>query len=416
MPLTDTAAKQAKPKDKTYKLSDERGMFLQVTPKGQKYWRLKYRYAGKEKLLALGVYPEISLKEARELRDKARALIRQNIDPVAERHAQKAHREFEGKNNFATVAMHWLEKEQPHWSESHAKRVKRAIEKDLIPTLGNKSIATITPPELLKTLRKIESRGAIETAHRAKQIAGKIFRYGVATGLCERDITHDISDALAKPIKTHLAAITDPKEVSKLLVAIDNYEGTPIVKAALQISPLLLSRPGEIRHMEWSEINWEEKRWEIPASKMKLKQPHIVPLSKQALDILLRLRPLTGNGRYIFPSARSTSRPLSDNGTRTALRTLGFDNDTMTPHGFRAMGRTILDEVLGYRIDWIEHQLAHAVKDTNGRAYNRTSHLPQRAKMLQHWANYLDELKTEILSSNIVIDAFKRGNINVNNP
>ncbi len=415
MPLTDTAAKQAKPKDKTYKLSDERGMFLQVTPKGQKYWRLKYRYAGKEKLMALGVYPETSLKEARELRDNARALIRQNIDPVAERQAQKAHREFEGKNSFSAIAMYWFEKEQPHWSESHAKRVKRAIEKDLIPTLGNKGIATITPPELLQTLRKIESRGAIETAHRAKQIAGKIFRYGVATGLCERDISHDISDALAKPIKSHLAAITDPKEVGKLLVAIDSYQGTPVVRAALQISPILLSRPGEIRHMEWSEINWEEQRWEIPASKMKLKQPHVVPLPQQALEILETLRPLTGHGRYVFPSARSSTRPLSDNATRTALRTLGFDNETMTPHGFRAMGRTILDEVLGYRIDWIEHQLAHAVKDTNGRAYNRTSHLPQRAEMLQHWADYLDELRANTLSNNVVIGDFKRGSTNGNN-
>lgn len=391
MALTDTAARQAKAKDKQYKLADGKGMFLLVNPKGQKYWRLKYRFAGKEKLLAIGVYPEISLKEARTLRDRAREQLRKGIDPNEAKKAEKASKN-EAENSFETVAQEWFAKRKPNWSKSHADRVWRALEKDLLPRIGSKPIASITAPELLNALCKVESRGAIETAHRVKQVAGQVFRYGVATGRCERDISLDLKGALAKPVKTHLAAITKPKEVGNLLVAIESFQGTPVVKAALQLSPLLLCRPGELRHMEWTEINWEEKRWEIPGEKMKLKQPHIVPLCRQAIAILEEIQLLTGSGKYVFPNARGTSRPLSENGTRTALRTMGFDNETMTPHGFRAMGRTILDEVLGYRVDWIEHQLAHAVKDTNGRAYNRTTHLPQRAEMMQKWADYLDTL------------------------
>jgi integrase len=270
----------------------------------------------------------------------------------------------------------------------------RALEKDLFPQIGNRPISEITAPDLLMALRKIEARGAVETAHRAKQTAGQIFRFAIATGRAERDPSSDLKGALMNPKKKHLAAITEPKEVGKLLVAMDGFRGTPVVKTALLLSPLLFCRPGELRHMEWTEINWEEERWELPAEKMKMKQPHLVPLSKQALELLREHEKLTGRGRYVFPSARGASRPLSENGVRTALRTLGYDNDTMTPHGFRAMARTILDEVLNFRVDWIEHQLAHAVRDANGRAYNRTAHMEGRREMMQGWADYLDNLRT----------------------
>ena len=280
-------------------------------------------------------------------------------------------------------------------SNSYHDRTLRILEKDLFPYLGARPIAQITAPELLAVLRRIENRGAVDIAHRAKQTSGLIFRYAIATGRAERDPSRDITGALRNRRKIHHAAITDPKEVGKLLVAIDGYTGTPVVKTALKLSPLLFQRPGEIRHMEWSEINWEQRRWEIPAEKMKMRVDHIVPLCQQALDLLTELQRLTGRGKYVFPSARGASRPLSENGVRVALRTIGYANEQMTPHGFRAMARTILDEVLNYRVDWIEHQLAHAVKDPTGRAYNRTAHLEGRTKMMQAWADYLDSLKDE---------------------
>ena len=393
MPLTDTQARQAKAKDKTYRLSDERGMYLEITKAGGKYWRLKYRYSGKEKRLALGVYPEVSLKKARSRRDDARSQLQDGIDPSAHKRAVKNTQSDQAANSFEIVAREWHSKEIPTWSESHSKRVLRSLEKDLFPSLGKRPLNDISSPELLKTLRKIENRGAIETAHRVKQIAGKVFRYGISTGRSERDPSSDLIDALPKTTSKHLAAITDPTAVGKLLIAMDAYQGTPTVKTALLLSPLLLCRPGELRHMEWEEINWENLLWEIPATKMKMKLPHIVPLCKQAITLLEELQLVTGRGKYVFPSPRGASRPLSENGVRTALRTMGYDNETMTPHGFRAMGRTLLDEVLGYRIEWIECQLAHAVKDANGRAYNRTTYLKQRSEMLQKWADYLDTLK-----------------------
>ena len=243
-------------------------------------------------------------------------------------------------------------------------------------------------------------------AHRARQTAGQVFRYAVATGRAERDPSADLRGALQSKTKKHYAAITEPGEVGRLLLAIDAFQGTPVVKTALQLSPILFQRPGEIRAMEWQEINWDEARWELPADKMKMGQPHIVPLPSQAVALLKELRRLTGRGKYVFPSARGASRHLSDNGVRTALRTLGYDNETMTPHGFRAMARTLLDEVLNFRVDWIEHQLAHAVKDPNGRAYNRTSHLDGRTKMMQDWADYLDDLKAGALAGNVIAGRF----------
>ncbi len=403
--LSDIAVKNAAAKEKPYKLADGAGLYLEVMPAGAKYWRLKFRYGGKEKRLALGVYPSVTLKAARKAARDARDKLAAGIDPTETRRQEKLARTVGAENSFRVVALEWYAKERPHWSESHIKRVGWIFENNLFPWLGHRPIAEINPPELLAVLRKTESKGTIETAHRAKNVAGQVFRYAVATGRAERDPTPDLKGALAAPKGGHHAAITDPKEVGALLRAIDGFRGTLAVLAALKLSPLLFCRPGELRQMEWAEINWDESRWEIPAEKMKLREPHIVPLCAQALDILKELQPITGRGRYVFPSARGASRPLSENGVRSALRTLGYSNDHMTPHGFRAMARTILDEVLGYRVEWIEHQLAHAVKDANGRAYNRTTHLPQRRQMMQGWADYLDALKT---SSNVIPVDFTR--------
>jgi len=394
MPLSDIKIKAAKPTDKDYKLGDEKGLFLLIKKNGSKYWRLKYRYGGKEKLLAIGVYPEVTLAAARAKRDEARTLLANDIDPMLHKQANAAARINSAANSFEVIAREWFTKRGKK-SDSGDKRLLALLERDLFPYLGNRPISEITPPELLQSLRRIEARGAVETAHRAKQYAGQIFRYGVATGRAGRDPSNDLRGALATPKETHFAAITNPDEVGQLLAAIEGYKGTPPVQAALKLSPLLFCRPGELRHLEWKEINWDEQRIELSAEKMKLRKPHIIPLSDQAQKILRELHPLTGTGKYVFPNPRGSSRPLSDNGVRTALRTLGFTNEQMTVHGFRAMARTLLDEKLRFPIEWIEHQLAHAVRDALGRAYNRTSYLEQRTEMMQKWADYLDDLRAK---------------------
>jgi len=320
---------------------------------------------------------------------------------------EKITQKNQGDNTFRTVADEWYENQLEGKSESYRDRTKRLLKNDLLPSLGHRPIGEIEPPELLMALRKIEARGAVDMASRARQTAGQVFRYAVATGRAERDPSADLRGALKARKKKHYAAITDPADVGRLLVGIDGFEGTPVVKTALQLSPLLFQRPGEIRAMEWSEINWEAAQWEIPAKKMKMRQPHIVPLATQAVDLLREIeRHTSHSSKYVFPSARGNTRPLSDNGVRTALRTCGYSNDQMTPHGFRAMARTILDEVLNFRVDYIEHQLAHAVRDTNGRAYNRTAHLEGRRTMMQKWADYLDNLKTQTLAGNVVTGRF----------
>ncbi|MCG8392155.1 MAG: integrase arm-type DNA-binding domain-containing protein [Pseudomonadales bacterium] len=402
MPLTATAVRQALPKAKAYKLSDSHGLFLLVNPKGAKYWRYKYRYGGKEKTLALGVFPEVSLKDARVAHQEARAKLDKGLDPGQERRIEKLTRNLAAADSFEAVALEWFGKVMPDKSESYRVRTRRILEKDLFPVLGQRPVGAIKPPEMLAALRRIEARGANDIAHRAKQTAGQVFRYAVATGRAERDPSADLKGALVPRNKKHHAAITDPAAVGRLMVAIDGFAGTPIVKTALQLSALLFQRPGEIRAMEWAEINWEQARWEIPAEKMKMRTPHVVPLCRQALELLEELHLLTGRGRYVFPSARGASRCISENTVRIALRTMGYDKETMTAHGFRAMARTILDEVLGCRVDWIEHQLAHAVKDANGRAYNRTAHLEGRAQMMQQWADYLDQLRVQEEAGNVV--------------
>ena len=406
MALTNQEIKNAKPRDKQYKLSDGKGLFLLVTPKGQKYWRMAYRFGGKQKTLALGVYPEITLAKARENVGKAREQIRSDQDPSDTKRIQKRTNIDAQQNSFKNVGTEWFEKKRTEWSDGNTNRTWRIIDKYLFPFIGSTPINNITAPELLSSLRRIESRGTIDTAHRAKQIAGQIFRYAIACGLAERDPSSDLRDALATPKTSHLAAITTPKEAGRLMAAIDCYEGTLVVQSALKLSPLLFCRPGELRHMEWGEIDFEQKRVEIPAEKMKMGEPLIIPLCRQAIVILKKLQPHTGNGLYVFPSARGQSRPLSENGVRVAIRAMGYEKGSMTAHGFRAMARTLLDEVLEYRVEWIEAQLAHSVKDANGRAYNRTSYLKQRTEMMQRWADYLDQLKTESLNNNVISGAF----------
>lgn len=406
--LTATAVKQVKPGDRDRKLSDGGGLFLLVTRNGGKRWRYKYRFAGKEKLLALGTHPDTSLAEARKRHQEAREKLAQGIDPGELRKVEKLTRYQAAADSFEAVALEWFCQMMSSKSESYQVRTRRILDKDMFPHLGSRPIASVTAPELLAVLRRIEARGAVDIAHRAKQTAGQVFRYAVATGRAERDPSSDLRGALKPRSSRHHAAIIDPSCVGHLLLAIDHFKGSPVVMAALRLSPLLFQRPGEIRAMEWSEIDWNAERWELPAEKMKMRLPHIVPLSRQALKILNDLHRLTGRGRYVFPSARGASRCLSENGVRTALRSIGYDNDTMTPHGFRAMARTLLDEVLGYRVDWIEHQLAHAVKDANGRAYNRTSHMEGRAKMMQGWANYLDTLKAQAEGGNVVRGRFRQ--------
>lgn len=404
--LTATAVQQAKGQDKPFKMPDGGGMYLLVNPAGTKYWRYNYRYTGKRKTLALGVYPDTSLATARKTHQQARETLAKGIDPGEAKRIERITRHLASADSFEAVATEWYESKLAEKSDSYRDRTRRLLKNDLYPSLGRRPVSQITSAELLMALRKVEARGAIDMAHRAKQTAGQVFRYAVATGRAERDPSGDLRGALKSKVKKHYSAITEPVQVGKLLLAIDAFQGTPTVKAALQLSALLFQRPGEIRGMEWDEINWEEERWEIPAEKMKMGQPHIVPLCSQALEHLRELHRLTGRGKYVFPSARGRSRSLSENAARVALRTMGYDNDTMTPHGFRAMARTILDEVLNYRVEWIEHQLAHAVKDANGRAYNRTAHLPQRREMMQGWADYLDNLRTQAQAGNVVTAKF----------
>ncbi len=391
MPLNDLKVRNAKPKAKFYKLADSEGLYLHVTDKGGKLWRFRYRFEGKEKLLALGKYPEISLLDARQRRDDARRLLANNVDPGAVRKAQKQAK-IEDIETFEVIAREWFNKFKHTWKESHSARVLSRLERSVFPYIGERPIAQVKAPELLGVLRRLEARGILHSAHNIRGICGQIFRYAVATGRAERDPSADLRGALP-PVKTiHRAAITDPAKVGELLRAIDCYKGSFIVQCALKIAPLVFVRPGELRKAEWSEIDLEKAEWNIPADKMKMKQPHLVPLSKQAIEILTELKKLTGEGQYVFPG-RTSARPMSDNAILAALRNMGFEKTEMSGHGFRAMARTILDEVLQVRPDLIEHQLAHAVRDPLGRAYNRCQYLNERRKIMETWASYLEELK-----------------------
>ncbi len=391
MPLTNTAVQRVKPGAKPVRLFDANGLYLEVAPSGGKWWRLKYRFQGKEKRLSLGVYPDVSLKDAREQRDKARKLLAQGTDPSDNRKANKSARADRAANSFEVVTREWFAKYSPNWAEHHSGRIIRRFERDIFPWIGGRPIAEITAPELLAVVRRIESRGALETAHRALGTCGQVIRYAVATGRALRDPSGDLRGALAPVKGEHFAAITDPKRVGELLRALDSYQGTLTVQCALRLAPLVFVRPGELRHARWADIDLDAAEWRYTVSKTET--AHIVPLATQAVAILRELHGLTGGGEYVFAGARSAKRAMSDNAILAAMRRMGIAKDEMSGHGFRAMARTILDEVLGVRPDLIEHQLAHAVRDPNGRAYNRTAHLPERRKMMQQWADYLDKLK-----------------------
>lgn len=392
MSLTDVKIKQAKPREKLYKISDERGLYLEVTPSGGKWWRFKYRIDGKEKRLSLGVYPDVGLKVARERREDARKLVADGVDPSVHRKAKNLARAGANANSFEVVTREWFEKQKKVWEPSHADKIIRRLERDVFPWLGKRPIADITPPELLAVLQRIESR-VVETAHRAKQNCGQVFRYAVATGRAKHDITTDLKGALTPWKEEHFASITNPKEIGPLLRDMYAYKGTFEVQCCLRIAPHVFLRPVELRLAEWREFDLEAASWEVPGVRMKMRKPHIVPLSAQVVEILRELHPLTGDGEFVF-RGRNPRNAISNNTVNKALRTIGYSTqDDITGHGFRAMARTVLDETLGFRVDWIEHQLAHKVRDANGRAYNRTAHLEGRRQMMQAWSDYLDKLR-----------------------
>ena len=377
------------------KHADGGGMYLLVKPAG-KYWRMDYRFADKRKTLALGTYPEVSLAEARSRRDAARKLLKKDppIDPGAAKQEAKQAQAAVLANTFEAVAREWLVKTAADRSASTTKKIENWLSHDVYPYLGSTPISTIGPREVLAALRHMEARGALESVQRVKQHIGQVFRYAISTGSAERDPTPDLKGALTKAAPGHYAAITDPKQAGDLMRSIFNYTGHPYVIAALKLSPLLFVRPGELRSMEWAELDLDSAEWRIPGGKMKMKVDHLVPLCTQAVAVLQDMKKLTGTRRYVFPSiGRSEDRPMSENTINSALHAMGYGTDKHTAHGFRAMARTIMDEVLEERVDLIEHQLAHAVKDPNGRAYNRTAHLPARRAMMQRWADYLDKIR-----------------------
>lgn len=388
----ETVYRTAKPAAAPHRISDGAGLYMLVGADGSKRWRFQYtRPGGGRNTLGLGDYPAVGTAAARSARDEARRLLAEGIDPGEHRKVAKTMQAERAANSFEAVAREWFAKYSTNWAKGHADKIIQRLERDIFPWLGGRPIADIKGSELLDALRRIESRGVLETAHRAKQNCGQVFRYAVATGRAERDPSQDLKGALPPPRAAHFASLTDPGAVAGLLRAIDGYKGGLVVRSALKLAPLCFVRPGESRHARWEDIDLDAGEWRFIASKTDTQ--HIVPLCAQALAILRELDPMTGRKPYVFAGERGEGRPMSENTVNAALRYLGFDGKTMTGHGFRAMARTILDEVLGYPPHIIEHQLAHAVKDPLGRAYNRTSHLPQRRKMMQAWADYLDKLK-----------------------
>jgi len=391
MPLTDAAVRSAKPKEKPYKLADERGLFLLVNTSGSKYWRLKFRVDGKEKLLSFGTYPEVRLREARERRDEAKKLMAAGVDPAENRKAQKAARVEEVSNSFEVLCREWLIQRSDTVEPAQTAKTLARMEKDVFPWLGRRPIADITAPEILSVLRRIDERGARYTAHRVRSEISRAFRYAIATGRAQRDPCPDLKGAI-QPVKTeHMPAITNPKEAGELMRAIDGFRGTFVVKCALQLAPLLFVRPGELRKALWEDFDLDKGEWRYLVSKTQT--DHLVPLSAQAISILRELHPLTGHLRYVFPG-RDPQKAMSEAAINAALRRMGYDTQReITGHGFRAMARTILHEELHFKPEVIEHQLAHKVPDALGAAYNRTRFIKERREMMQKWADYLFLIK-----------------------
>ena len=393
MPLTDRAIRSAKHESRTRKMFDSGGLYLELAPSGGKWWRFKYYFGGKEKRLSLGVYPEVSLKEARDRRDEARRMVKNFIDPSEHRKELKRAKRAEVENAFEFVAREWHARQAPNWAESHSTRTLSRLERDVFPRIGAEDVSAITAPMLLAVVRSIEKRGALESAHRTLSICGQVMRYAVATGRAGRDPSSDLRGALPAVKKKHFAAVTEPKDVADLLQKLDSFTGTRIVRAALLLAPLVIVRPGELRHAEWKDFDLDEGEWRFIVTKTNT--PHVVPLSRQAVEILRELHPITGRREHVFTNGHNPRKAMSNNAVLSAMRRLGIGGDVMSGHGFRAMARTIMDEVLHIRPELIEHQLAHAVRDPNGRAYNRTAHLSERKEMMQKWADYLDGLRAD---------------------
>jgi integrase len=408
MPLTDLAIRSAKPRNKVQRLHDAGGLYLEISPRGGRWWRWKYRYGRKEKRLSLGVYPTVNLKAARERRDICRAQLASGTDPGETRKAEKLAQA--GLDTFEAIGREWHQRFTQGLSDDYGDIILRRLEQDVFPWIGKKPISKIEAPEVLSILRRIESRGAVETAHRVKQNCSNVFRYAVSTGRAQRDPTADLRGALPPARVKHHASITEPKKIGALLRAIDGYEGSFITRCALQLAPLVFVRPGELRKAEWREFDLDKPEWRVPAERLKMKEQHIVPLSRQAVEILRELEPLTNlqlrrsDGRcYVFPGVRSPERPMSENTILAALRRMGYGKEEMTGHGFRSMASTVLHEQ-GWNHQVIERQLAHAERNSVSAAYNFAEHLPERRKMMQAWADYLDALK----SGAEVIPLFKK--------
>jgi len=392
MPLQDATVRTAKPEAKPYKMGDERGLFVLVHPNGSKYWRMKYRIDGKEKLLALGVYPEVGLKEARERRDDARKILDNGGDPASVKKTQKAVRIERAENTFKAVALEWYEKQKPLWSEGHANKTLAMLKNDTFKKLGDLPVAEITAPVILETLNTVQDRGALYTAGRVKESIGRVMRYAVATGRTHFDPVPALKGVLTAHVEKHMASVTDPKRLGEILRLWDTSTTGITVRSAMNLAPLVFVRIGELRRARWADIDFDKAEWRYLISKTQT--PHIVPLSKQALALIEGMKPTSGHLEYVFPGRHDPKKPMSEAAINVALRRLGISTqDELTGHGFRAMARTMLDEVLGYPPHVIEHQLAHTVKDPLGRAYNRTAHLAERKKMMQAWSDYLDKLK-----------------------
>ncbi len=393
--LTAAAVEAAKPRPKPYKRFDAGGMYLLVTPSGARYWRLKYRIDGVEKLISLGVYPARSLKAARAARAKAKALLDAGVDPSAQRQSDKARRRSDRENTFEAVVREWFDKKSRPWAESHAKSVRTRIDRHLVPAFGSVPIASLTGARLLQELQKIEATGAIETAHRCRQYLQAIFRYAIQTHRIQADPTPH-TGALTPVKGGKFASITDSKGIGALMRSIRGYQGALATTTALRLAPLVFVRPGEIRSAEWEHIALDAAEWAIPAERMKMRRAHIIPLSEQAVSLLREIEPLTGHGRYVFPSERSPVRPMSENTLNAALRTLGFTKQQMTAHGFRHMASTQLHESRKFRSEAIERQLAHVDQNQIRAIYNAAEYLDERREMMQWWADRLDTLSRTV--------------------
>lgn len=394
MALSDLAVRSAKPRDKAYKLADGRGLHLLVAPTGGKLWRFRYRVEGREKLLSLGIYPDVSLAKARERCSEARALLAEGIDPSVHRKVAKTMREGLKENTFEVIGRRWYAMTAPKLADTTKEKLLRRLEVDVFPVIGHRPIAELGAPDLLAVIRRIEGRGAMDIARRMHNVCGRIFRYAVGHGLTERDPSRDIElrDILPPEDVQHHASLTDPNDVAGLLRAIDEFTGSFTTRCALRLAPLVFVRPGELRHAEWSEIDLAKAEWRIPGNKMKMKEQHLVPLSTQAIAILKEILPVTGHGRYVFPSERGGGRPMSENTVNAALRRMGYSKEEMTGHGFRSLASTLLHE-LGLPHAVIERQLAHGERNKVSAAYNFAEHLPERREMMQQWADYLEVLK-----------------------